>query len=88
MEIIETLNWILEVALEWIWTNKLKLNPKKMEVILVGGRFDMGFKMLPILGGLLLHLKEWIHILRVLSDPALLLDNKISAMARNIFYQL
>lgn len=48
-KIAEILNQCLE-AVEGMWANKLKLNPDKVEVLLVTGRSDPGFQVLVILG--------------------------------------
>ncbi|KAF7240234.1 Non-receptor tyrosine-protein kinase TYK2 [Varanus komodoensis] len=39
-EAMDVLNWCLFVAMEWMRANKLKLNPDKTEMQLMGGSFD------------------------------------------------
>lgn len=39
-ETVEIRNQCLEAVCSWMRTNKMKLNPNQMEVLLVGGRID------------------------------------------------
>lgn len=52
-----------------MWANKLKLSPKKVEVLLVGKPYDLRFKISPFLDGVVLPLQEQVHNLGVLLDP-------------------
>ncbi|KAF7243358.1 Collagen alpha-1(XXIV) chain [Varanus komodoensis] len=68
--------------------NKLKLNPDKTEVLLVGGwgvgegGFDLA------LNGVALPLRDKVHSLGVLLDPELSLEAQVTAVARSAFLQL
>ncbi|KAF7246633.1 RNA helicase Mov10l1, partial [Varanus komodoensis] len=72
----------------WMRANKLKLNPDKMEVLLVGG---LGFRegeLNLVLSGVALPLREKVRSLGVLLDPELSLEAQVTAVARSAFLQL
>ncbi|KAF7243599.1 Collagen alpha-1(XXI) chain [Varanus komodoensis] len=66
-----TLNRCQDSVMDWMRANKLKLNPDKMEVLLVSKPpFQLGdYK--PVLDGVALPLEDKVHILGVLLDPKL-----------------
>lgn len=82
--LVEILNQCLEAIFEWIQAN----NPDKMKVLLVGGRFDLGFKMSPILELVALCLKEQVYSLGMLLEPGLLLDKQVEAWGKMAFHQI
>ncbi|XP_053169630.1 uncharacterized protein LOC128353010 [Hemicordylus capensis] len=86
-EAVDVLNRGLEAVMGWMWANKLKLNPDKMEVILVSRRANRDKDILPVLDGVALPLKEQVRSLGVLLDPALLLEAQVEAVARGAFAQ-
>lgn len=59
-----------------------------MDVLLVGRRSDLGYKVSLILGGVAFPLKEEVHSLEVLLDPSLLLGKWVASVTRHTFYQL
>lgn len=48
-EVIETLTWCLEAVLGWISATKLKLNPNKTKVLLLGGSSDSRYEVSSVL---------------------------------------
>lgn len=64
---METLNFCLEVVVGW---NKPKLNPAKMEVLLVGSSLVLGSGYIPRLEAVILIPKSPLHNLGVLLRPA------------------
>ncbi|KAF7251494.1 Papilin [Varanus komodoensis] len=68
--------------------NKLKLNPDKMEVLLVGGSSSWVGDLDLALNGVALPLKDRVHSLEVLLNPELSLEAQVTAVARNAFLQL
>ncbi|KAF7249036.1 Peripheral myelin protein 22 [Varanus komodoensis] len=87
-EEVAVLNWCLAEVMCWMRANKLKLNPDKMEVLLVGGSgFGMGDFDL-VLNGVALPLKDRVRSLGVLLDPELSLEAQVTAVARSAFLQL
>ncbi|KAF7246971.1 hypothetical protein EYD10_06929, partial [Varanus komodoensis] len=74
--------------MEWMRANKLKLNPDKTEVLLVGGSGfgEGGFDL--VLNGATLPLRDKVRSLGVLLDPELSLEAQVTAVARNAFLQL
>ncbi|KAF7247172.1 Protein HEATR9 [Varanus komodoensis] len=72
----------------WMRANKLKLNPDKTKVLLVGG-LDLGMGDLGlVLNGVALPLRDRVHSLGVLLDPELSLEAQVMAVARSAFLQL
>lgn len=67
----------------WIWINKLKLSPYKLEMLTVHRRAGLG--MAAQLDDIALPLKEQVHNLGVLLDPALLTEGQVAAMAKKYF---
>lgn len=58
-----------------------------MEVVLVGGSSNLGFKMSPVLNEVALFSKEQVHILGVLLDLGFLSEKHLAVLARSAFYQ-
>ncbi|KAF7244472.1 VWFA and cache domain-containing protein 1 [Varanus komodoensis] len=87
-EAVAVLNRCLAEVREWMRANKLKLNPDKMEVLLVGGSGfgEGGFDL--VLNGATLPLRDKVRSLGVLLDPELSLEAQVTAVARNAFLQL
>ncbi|KAF7234897.1 E3 ubiquitin-protein ligase TRIM21 [Varanus komodoensis] len=87
-EAVAVLNRCLAGVMGWMRANKLKLNPDKTEVLLVGGsgfgegEFDL------VLNGVALPLRDKVHSLGVLLDPELSLEAQVTAVARSAFLQL
>ena len=50
-EAVDVLNWCLAVTMDWMRANKLKLNPDKTEMLLVGGSSDRMVGVQPVLDG-------------------------------------
>ncbi|KAF7237565.1 Fatty acid amide hydrolase [Varanus komodoensis] len=72
----------------WMRASKLKLNPDKTEVLLVGGSgFGEGDLDL-VLNGVALPLRDKVLSLRVLLDPELSLEAQVAAVVRSAFFQL
>ncbi|KAF7251619.1 HHIP-like protein 1 [Varanus komodoensis] len=70
------------------WANKLKLNPDKTEVLLVGGSGFGEGELNLVLNGVALPLRDKVHSLGVLLDPELSLEAQVTAVARSAFLQL
>ncbi|KAF7251907.1 Polypeptide N-acetylgalactosaminyltransferase 16 [Varanus komodoensis] len=87
-EAVAVLNRCLAEVMEWMRANKLKLNPDKMEVLLVGGSGfgEGGFDL--VLNGATLPLRDKVRSLGVLLDPELSLEAQVTAVARSAFLQL
>ncbi|KAF7249282.1 Peroxisome proliferator-activated receptor gamma coactivator 1-beta [Varanus komodoensis] len=87
-EAVAVLNRCLAEVREWMRANKLKLNPDKTEVLLVGrsGFGEGGFDL--VLNGATLPLRDKVRSLGVLLDPELSLEAQVTAVARNAFLQL
>uniref|UniRef100_A0A8D2Q9P6 Reverse transcriptase domain-containing protein n=1 Tax=Varanus komodoensis TaxID=61221 RepID=A0A8D2Q9P6_VARKO len=87
-EAVAVLNQCLAEVMEWMRANKLKLNPDKMEVLLIGrSRFGEGELHL-VLNGVALPLRDKVRSLGVLLDPELSLEAQVTAVARSAFLQL
>ena len=69
-----------------IRVNKLKLNPDKMEMLLVGASLDRLEGHFPALNGVTLLLKNRVHSLGVLPDPSLTLEAQVDLVARGAFF--
>ena len=72
----------------WMRVNKLKLNPDKMEVLLVGASLDRLEGHFPALNGVTLPLRDRVHSLGVLLDTSLTLEAQVDSVARGAFLQL
>ncbi|KAF7246221.1 Tyrosine-protein kinase Yes [Varanus komodoensis] len=87
-EAVAVLNRCLAEVMGWMRANKLKLNPDKTEVLLVGGlglgMGDLGL----VLNGVALPLRDRVCSLGVLLDPELSLEAQVMAVARSAFLQL
>ena len=59
------------VTMDWMTANKLKLNPDKTEMLLVGGSSDRMEGVQPVLDGVALPLKRQVRSLGVLLEPSL-----------------
>ncbi|KAF7243149.1 Neuronal tyrosine-phosphorylated phosphoinositide-3-kinase adapter 2 [Varanus komodoensis] len=68
--------------------NKLKLNPDKMEVLLVGGSGFGEGELNLVLNGVALPLRDKVRSLGVLLYPELSLEAQVTAVARSAFLQL
>ncbi|KAF7242744.1 hypothetical protein EYD10_10956 [Varanus komodoensis] len=87
-EAVAVLNRCLAEVMGWMRANKLKFNPDKMEVLLVGGLgFGVGNRDL-VLNGVALPLKDRVRSLGVLLDPELSLEAQVTAVVRGAFLQL
>ncbi|KAF7243157.1 Ephrin type-A receptor 4 [Varanus komodoensis] len=87
-EAVAVLNRCLAEVMGWMRANKLKLNPDKMEVLLVG---ESGFgegELNLVLNGVALPLRDKVRSLGVLLDPELSLEAQVTAVARSAFFQL
>ncbi|KAF7240380.1 Keratin, type II cytoskeletal 79 [Varanus komodoensis] len=87
-EAVAVLNRCLAEVMGWMRANKLKLNPDKMEVLLVGGSGfgEGGFDL--VLNGVALPLRDKVRSLGVLLDPELSLEAQVTVVARSAFLQL
>uniref|UniRef100_A0A803TQ40 Reverse transcriptase domain-containing protein n=1 Tax=Anolis carolinensis TaxID=28377 RepID=A0A803TQ40_ANOCA len=56
-EAVQVLNRCLAAVSDWMWANKLKLNPDKTEVLLVSRKAEQGIGLQPVLDGVALPLK-------------------------------
>ena len=84
-EAVDVLNQCLGATMDWMRANKLRLNPDKTDVLLVGGSSDRMVGVQPVLDGVALPLKEQVRSLGVLLEPSLSLEAQV---ARSAFYQL
>ncbi|KAF7249630.1 putative RNA-directed DNA polymerase from transposon BS [Varanus komodoensis] len=87
-EAVAVLNWCLAEVMVWMRANKLKLNPDKTEVLLVGGSGFGEGELNLVLNGVALPLRDRVRSLGVLLDPELSLEAQVTAVARNAFFQL
>ncbi|KAF7250062.1 Receptor-type tyrosine-protein phosphatase gamma, partial [Varanus komodoensis] len=86
-EAVAVLNRCLTEVMGWMRA-KLKLNPDKTEVLLVGGLgFGEGDLNL-VLNGVALSLRDKVRTLGVLLNPELSLEAQVTAVARSTFFQL
>ena len=74
--------------MDWMRVNKLKVNPDKMEVLLVGASPDRLEGHFPAMNGVALNLRDRIRSLGVLLDPSLSLEAQVDSVARSAFIQL
>ncbi|KAF7250955.1 Very large A-kinase anchor protein [Varanus komodoensis] len=87
-EAVAVLNRCLAKVMGWMKANKLRLNPDKIEVLLVGGSgFGMGDLDL-VLNGIALPHRDRVRSLGVLLYPELSLEAQVTEVARNTFLQL
>ena len=82
------LNSCLDLIMDWMRVNKLKLNPDKMEVLLVGASPDRLEGHFPAMNGVALPLRHRVHSLGVLLDPSLTLEVQMDSVARGAFLHL
>uniref|UniRef100_A0A803THC7 Reverse transcriptase domain-containing protein n=1 Tax=Anolis carolinensis TaxID=28377 RepID=A0A803THC7_ANOCA len=87
-EALQVLNRRLAVVSDWMRANKLKLNPDKMEVLLVSRKAKQGIGLQPVLAGVALPLKTQVRSLGVMLDSSLSLEPQVSVVARGAFAQL
>ncbi|XP_053142271.1 uncharacterized protein LOC128340742 [Hemicordylus capensis] len=87
-EAVTVLKRCLDAVMDWMRVNKLRLNPDKTEVLLVGGSSAWVNDVQPVLDGVARPLKDQVHILGVLLDPAPSLEVQVASMAQSAFYQL
>ncbi|KAF7251291.1 Dystrophin, partial [Varanus komodoensis] len=87
-EAVAVLNRCLAEVMGWMRANKLKLNPDKTVVLLLGGSgLGMGDLDL-VLNGVALPLRDRVCSLGVLLDPELSLEAQVMAVVRSTFLQL
>ncbi|KAF7239223.1 Disintegrin and metalloproteinase domain-containing protein 12, partial [Varanus komodoensis] len=72
----------------WMRANKLKLNPDKTEVLLVGGSGFGEGELNLVLNGVALPLRDKVRSLGALLNPELSLEAQVTAVARSAFSQL
>ncbi|KAF7242656.1 Inactive N-acetylated-alpha-linked acidic dipeptidase-like protein 2 [Varanus komodoensis] len=87
-EAVAVLNWCLAEVMGWMMANKLKLNPDKTEVLLVGGSGFGEGELNLVLNGVALPIGDKVRSLGVLLDPELSLEAQVTAVARSAFFQL
>ncbi|KAF7249628.1 putative RNA-directed DNA polymerase from transposon BS [Varanus komodoensis] len=87
-EAVAVLNRCLAEVMGWMRANKLKLNPDKTEVLLVGGSGFGEGELNLVLNGVALPLRDRVRSLGVLLGPELSLDAQVTAVARSAFLQL
>ncbi|KAF7250196.1 Cytoplasmic polyadenylation element-binding protein 1 [Varanus komodoensis] len=87
-EAVAVLNWCLVEVMGWMRANKLKHNPDKTEILLVGGS-DLGMGDLGlVLKGVAFPPRGRVHSLGVPLDPELSLEAQVTVVARSAFLQL
>ncbi|KAF7254503.1 Beta-tectorin [Varanus komodoensis] len=87
-EAVAVLNRCLAEVMGWMRANKLKLNPDKTEVLLVGGSGFGEGEVTLALNGVALPPRDKVRSLGVLLDPELSLEAQVTAVARSAFLQL
>uniref|UniRef100_A0A803T4E3 Reverse transcriptase domain-containing protein n=1 Tax=Anolis carolinensis TaxID=28377 RepID=A0A803T4E3_ANOCA len=87
-EAVQVLNRCLAAVSDWMRANKLKLNPDKIEVLLVSRKAEQGIGLQPVLDGVALPLKTQVRSLGVPLDSSSSLEPQVSAVARGAFAQL
>ncbi|KAF7253513.1 Vacuolar protein 8 [Varanus komodoensis] len=87
-EAVTVLNRCLAEVMGWMRANKLKLNPDKTEVLMVGDSSFWVSDLVPALAGVAVPLKDRVHSLGVLLDPELSLEAQVMTVARSAFLQL
>ncbi|XP_061484291.1 cilia- and flagella-associated protein 95 isoform X2 [Rhineura floridana] len=84
---VDTISKCLESVSEWMGGNRLKLNPDKTEVLLVGDKRRLGDIDL-VFNGVRLPLKDQVRSLGVILDSQLSMEAQILAASRAAWYQL
>ncbi|KAF7250783.1 Cullin-5 [Varanus komodoensis] len=87
-EAVAVLNRCLAEVMRWMSASKLKLNPDKTEVLLVGGSGFGEGELNLVMNGVALPLRDKVRSLGVLLDPELSLETQVTAVARSAFLQL
>ncbi|KAF7246206.1 NIPA-like protein 2 [Varanus komodoensis] len=87
-EAVAVLNRCLAEVMGWMRANKVKLNPDKTEVLLVGGLGFGEVELNLVLNGVALPLRDKVRSLGVLLDPELSLEAQVTVVARSAFFQL
>ncbi|KAF7248980.1 Phosphate acyltransferase [Varanus komodoensis] len=87
-EAVDVLNQRQAATMDWMKANKLKLNPDKTEMLLVGASSDQMEGIQPVLDGAPLPLKKQFHSLGVLLEPSLALEAQMASKIQSAFYQL
>ncbi|KAF7244902.1 hypothetical protein EYD10_08831 [Varanus komodoensis] len=87
-EAVAVLNRCLAEVMGWMRANKLKLNPDKTEVLLVGSSGFGEGKLNLVLNGVALPPRDKVRSLGVLLDPELSLEAQVTAVVRSAFLQL
>ncbi|KAF7241210.1 putative RNA-directed DNA polymerase from transposon BS [Varanus komodoensis] len=87
-EAVAVLNRCLAEVMGWMRANKLKLNPDKTEVLLVGGSGFGEGELNLVLNGVALPLRDKVRSLRVFLNPELSLEAQVTAVVRSTFFQL
>ncbi|XP_078241329.1 uncharacterized protein LOC140704108 [Pogona vitticeps] len=87
-EPVSVLNLCLDLIMDWMRVNKLKLNPDKRKVLLVGTSLDRLQGHFPALNGVEIPLRDRVCSLGVLLDPGLSLEAQVDSVARGTFLQL
>ncbi|KAF7234952.1 hypothetical protein EYD10_18178, partial [Varanus komodoensis] len=86
-EAVAVLNWCLAEVMGWMRANKLKLNPDKTEVLLVGGSGFGEGELNLVLNGVALPLRDKVCSLGVLLDSEISFETQVTAVARSAFLQ-
>ncbi|KAF7236187.1 putative RNA-directed DNA polymerase from transposon BS [Varanus komodoensis] len=87
-EAVAVLNRCLVEVMGWMRANKLKFNPDKTEVLLVGGSGFGEGELNLVLNGVALPPRDKVRSLGVLLDPELSLEAQVTAAARSAFLQV
>ncbi|KAF7246312.1 Methyltransferase-like protein 4 [Varanus komodoensis] len=87
-EAVAVLNRCLAEVMGWMRANKLKLNPDKTEVLLVGGSGFGEGELNLVLNGVALPPRDKVRSLGVLLDSELSLEAQVTTAARSAFLQL
>ncbi|KAF7247658.1 RNA-directed DNA polymerase from mobile element jockey [Varanus komodoensis] len=87
-EAVAVLNRCLAEVMGWMRANKLKLNPDKTEVLLVGSSGFREGDLNLVLNGVALPPRDKVRSLGVLLDPELSLEAQVTTAARSAFLQL
>ena len=85
---VAVLNLCLDSIMDWMRVNKVRLNPDKSEVLLVGAPPNRLKGNFPALDGVTLPLKDRVHSLGVLLDPGLILEAQVDSVSRGAFLHL
>lgn len=79
VDAIQLLKHHLSSIMDWTRANKLKLNHKKIDILLLEESPAKLVDNLSSLDGVALHLKYWVCNLGIILDPARFLEHQISA---------